>query len=269
MHLGVDGTSVNDIHCSVPCSAWMTSLVPDADTTCALEYVVSTQKWHIAGLDLQIDVGTLVPNSTTGGLTPVKTLMDGNHYAILQRGLLCLGMTWLALHHFEILKCISFSSVDQVDHSSILHSLIFGWLFVTQFLHGSEKTIKRLPNHQTTEPLNHHHEKNNSNKSYKQINITAAKSKVSKVIPKSIAITIRSGLARSSRPSVVGRHVTMPSLSRQILTIVMLVQIARHVVLWDVWRQGWMPKHWQTCPVHWCWRLPRRQGIWWNDGQLI
>ena len=87
----MDGSTVNTIFGTVPASAWMVPLVPNVDAKPALEYRETEEVWEVCGVKVHVSVATLVPCDQTGGIATVTKLADGEHYAVLKRGLLSLN----------------------------------------------------------------------------------------------------------------------------------------------------------------------------------
>ena len=102
--MGVYGDAFNVVDVPAPSPAWMVPVVPDENTAPSLHYSLESVSSTFEGHAITVEVPILSPNAnppapvdgsgsqTQTSLCLVK-LIGGKKYAILKRGLVCLGLT--------------------------------------------------------------------------------------------------------------------------------------------------------------------------------
>lgn len=95
MSLGADGEAFSNVDVSLPAPAWMIPLVPDESTQPCLRYHIETIEGSWNGKKIYVEYGVLVASTLSdtnvGSLSIVKVI-NGTKFAMLNRGLLYLGI---------------------------------------------------------------------------------------------------------------------------------------------------------------------------------
>ena len=120
MNFAVDGSSYGTLDCSAPCCAWMVPVVPDDSTHFPLEWKAESKDFDWEGTKFSMSINCLVPELKHGGVCPMETI-NGVKFAVLSRGLLCLGSWILLIGHNPYI--LAMRSATCINYHSPVHFL--------------------------------------------------------------------------------------------------------------------------------------------------